>query len=212
MNKEYIKDDKNVKIQEFLNFIQPFTPFLPWHQNPDGNFTLVDSEKKSSKKEKLISNRFYYSQSWLKRKKNTHKTYDRLRFVRDILKHRNLNKEGLEKALKICSDSLKMLQTKGRNGKTAQYEGYAKGTKRYNTIQRGNILDFVEEKKQEGMDCFFLTLTCDVKKYADRAYAWENYLKKEVYPVTENLRKHYGAEYVGTLESTLNGYPHIHMM
>lgn len=209
----YNIEDKKVKIQAFLNFLQPFTPFLPaWHQNPDGNFTLVDSSKNPSKTEKLISNRFYFFQSWLNKKKNIHKTYNRLQFVRDILKRRNLTKELLEKALVICSDSLKMLQAKGSNGKTNQYEGYAKGTKRYNKIQQGKILDFVEARKQEGKDCFFLTLTCDVKKYASRSDAWENYVEKEVHPVTENLRKHYGAEYVGTLESTANGYPHIHMM
>lgn len=190
-----------------------FTPWVPaWHQNPDGNFTLVDSWKEPSKTEKLISNRFYYSQSWLNREKNTHKTYDRLRFVRSILKYRNLTKEELKKALGICSDALLMLQTKGRNGKNSWYESNAKGTKRYNKIQQGKILDFVEVKKQERKDCFFLTLTCDVKKYASQEDAWKNYLQKEVYPVTENLRKHYGAEYVGTLESTANGWPHIHMM
>lgn len=208
----YNTEDKKVNIQEFYNFMQPLTPWLPWHQNPDGNWTLVDSSKEPSKTEKLISNRFYYSQSWLNREKNTHKTYDHLQFVRDILKYRNLNKEGLKKALGICSQSLYMLQAKGSNGKTNHYEGNAKGTKRYNKIQKGKILDFVENKKQEGKDCFFLTLTCDVKKYASQADAWENYLDKEFYPVTENLRKHYDAEYVGTVESTLKGWPHIHVM
>ena len=209
----YNQEDKKVNQQTFLNFMQRLLPWLPvWHQNPDGNFTMVDSSKKPSKREKLISNRFYYSQSWLNRKKNTHKTYDRLRFVRAILKYRNLTQEELEKALGICAQSLNMLQTKGRNGKNSWYESNAKGTKRYNKKQQGKILDFVEARKQEGKDCFFLTLTCDVKKYASRPNGWENYLKKEVYPVTENLRKHYGAEYIGTLESTLNGWPHIHIM
>ena len=105
-----------------------------------------------------------------------------------------------------------MLQTKGRNGKNSWYESNAKGTKRYNKKQQGNILDFVEARKQEGKDCFFLTLTCDVKKYVNREDAWENYVDNEVHPVMENLRKHYGAEYVGTFESTLNGWPHIHIM
>lgn len=213
MQELYNKEQKKVNIQSFLNFMQKFTSFLPaWHKNEDGNFTLVDSGKERSKTEKLISNRFYYFQSWLNREKNTHKTYDRLQFVRDILKERNLNEMELRRALEICSCSLNMLQTKGSNGKISWYESNAKGTKRYNKIQQGKILDFVEEKKNEGKDCFFLTLTCDIKQYASRAFAWENYLKEEVYPVTEKLRKHYGAEYVATLESTANGYPHIHMM
>lgn len=213
MDKLYNNEDKKVNIQSFLNFMQTFTSFMPvWHENEDGNFTLVDSLKEPSKTEKLISSRFYYFQSWIKKERNTHNTYDRLQFVRDILEKRNLNELELRKALEICASSLLMLQTKGSNGKPSWFESNSKGTKRYNKIQQGKILDFVEEKKNEGKDCFFLTLTCDVKKYPSRAYAWENYLQEEVYPVTENLRKHYDAEYVATLESTASGYPHIHMM
>ena len=213
MSTVYSTDDKKVNIQSFLNFMQKFTPFLPvWHENPDGNFTLVDLLKEPSKTEKLISSKLYYNQLWIKKERNPRKTYDHLQFVRDILEKRNLNEMELRKALEICASSLLMLQTKGSNGKISWFESNAKGTKRYNKVQQGKILDFVEEKKQEGKDCFFLTLTCDVKKYASRAYAWENYLREEVYRVTENLRKHYNAEYVATLESTANGYPHIHMM
>lgn len=213
MSTVYSTDDKKVNIQSFLNFMQKFTSFLPvWHENPDGNFTLVDLLKEPSKTEKLISSKLYYNQLWIKKERHSNKTYDKLQFVRDILEKRNLNEMELRKALEICASSLLMLQTKGSNGKISWFESNAKGTKRYNKVQQGKILDFVEEKKQEGKDCFFLTLTCDVKKYASRAYAWENYLREEVYRVTENLRKHYNAEYVATLESTANGYPHIHMM
>lgn len=213
MSTVYNTDDKKVNIQSFLNFMQKFTSFLPaWHENPDGNFTLVDLLKVRSKTEKLISSKLYYNQTWIKKERNPRKTYERLQFVRDILEERNLNEMELRKALEICASSLLMLQTKGSNGKISWFESNAKGTKRYNKVQQGKILDFVEEKKNEGKDCFFLTLTCDVKKYPSRAYAWENYLQEEVYRVTENLRKHYEAEYVATLESTANGYPHIHMM
>lgn len=213
MERLYNNEDKKVNIQSFLNFMQTFTSFMPvWHENEDGNFTLVDSLKEPSKTEKLISSRLYYHQSWIKKERDSHNTYDRLQFVRDILKERNLNELELRKALEICASSLLMLQTKGSNGKISWFESNSKGTKRYNKVQQGKILDFVEEKKNEGKDCFFLTLTCDVKKYPSRAYAWENYLQEEVYRVTENLRKHYDAEYVATLESTANGYPHIHMM
>lgn len=213
MTKVYSEDDRKVNIQSFLNLMQKLTPFLPaWHKNEDGNFTLVDPSKEPSKTEKLISSKFYYSQECLNRKKRKYNPYNSLQFVRDALKDRNLYEWELRKALRRCFRSVMMLQTKGRNGKISWYESYTKGTKRYNKIQKGKILDFVEKKKQEGKDCFFLTLTCDVKKYTSRAEAWENYLQEEVYPVTENLRKHYDAEYVGTLESTANGYPHIHMM
>ena len=210
---QYTTIDKNVNIQSFLNFMQKFTSFLPvWHDNGNGNFTLKSAEKPFQKQEKLISSKLYYHQSFGGSSENSIKTYDKLKFVRDILKVRNLKEDELKRALKICASSLSMLQTVNSKGKVAWFEGNAKGTKRYCKIQQGKILDFVEEKRREKKDCVFLTLTCDQKKYGSRSFAWENYLQEEVYRVTENLRKHYDAEYVATLESTAKGYPHIHMM
>lgn len=209
----YNSIEKNVNIQSFLNFMQKFTSFLPvWHDNGNGNFTLKSAGKPFSKQEKLISSKLYYCQSCHDRTVSTNRTYDKLQFVRDILKVRNLEEDELAKALKICASSLSMLQAVNREGKVAWFESNAKGTKRYCKIQQGKILDFVNERQKEKKDCVFLTLTCDQKKYGSRAFAWENYLQKEVYRVTENLRKHYDAEYVATLESTAKGYPHIHMM
>lgn len=209
----YTNEEKKVNIQSFLNFMQKFTSFLPvWHHNGSGNYTLKSVFKEAAKTEKLIANKLYYDQSFFQKEINHNKTYDKLQFVRDILQERNLNEGELKKALEICSSSLLMLQSVNRENKVAWYESNAKGTKRYNKLQRGKILDFVEQKRAEGKDCFFLTLTCDIKKYGSRAFAWENYLKEEVYRVTENLRKHYDAEYIATLESTAKGYPHIHMM
>ena len=210
---KYNTIEKNVNIQSFLNFMQKFTSFLPvWHDNGNGNFTLKSAGKPFQKQEKLIASKLYYHQSSGGSSENTIKTYDKLQFVRDILKYRNLEEDELKKALKICASSLSMLQSVNREGKVAWFESNAKGTKRYCKIQQGKILDFVNERQKEKKDCVFLTLTCDPKKYSSRSVAWKFYLQKEVYKVTENLRKHYDAEYVATLESTAKGYPHIHMM
>ena len=210
---QYTSIEKNVNIQSFLNFMQKFTSFLPvWHDNGNGNFTLKSAGKPFQKQEKLISSKLYYCQSCHNKSRNSSRTYDRLQFVRDILKYRNLEEDELKRALQICASSLSMLQTVNREGKVAWFESNAKGTKRYCKIQQGKILDFVEERRKEKKDCVFLTLTCDQKKYASRSVAWKFYLQEEVYRVTENLRKHYDAEYVATLESTAKGFPHIHMM
>ena len=209
----YNSIEKNVNIQSFLNFMQKLTSFLPvWHDNGNGNFTLKSAGKPFQKQEKLISSKLYYYQKFNGSSENSIKTYDKLQFVRDILKVRNLKEDELKRALTICASSLSMLQTVNREGKVAWFESNAKGTKRYCKIQQGKILDFVEERRREKKDCVFLTLTCDQKKYGSRSFAWENYLQEEVYRVTENLRKHYDAEYVATLESTAKGFPHIHMM
>lgn len=210
---KYNTIEKNVNIQSFLNFMQKFTSFLPvWHDNGNGNFTLKSAGKPFKDQEKLIASKLYYYQSFYDSSKKSNKTYDKLQFVRDILKVRNLEEDELKRALHICASSLSMLQTVNREGKVAWFESNAKGTKRYCKVQQGKILDFVEEKRREKKDCVFLTLTCDTEKYGSRSFAWENYLQEEVYRVTENLRKHYNAEYVATLESTAKGFPHIHMM
>lgn len=210
---QYTTIEKKVNIQSFLNFMQKFTSFLPvWHDNGNGNFTLKSAGKPFQEQEKLISSKLYYHQSFGGSSENPIKTYDRLQFVRDILKYRNLEEDELKKALEICAQSISMLQTVNREGKVAWFESNAKGTKRYCKIQQGKILDFVEERRREKKDCVFLTLTCDPKKYRSRSFAWKEYLQMEVYKVTENLRKHYDAEYVATLESTAKGFPHIHMM
>lgn len=210
---KYNTIEKNVNIQSFLNFMQKFTSFLPvWHDNGNGNFTLKSTGKPFQEQEKLISSKLYYHQSFSGNSENSIKTYDKLQFVRDILKVRNLEEDELKRALQICASSLRMLQTVNREGKVVWFESNAKGTKRYCKIQQGKILDFVEERRKEKKDCVFLTLTCDPKKYASRSVAWKFYLQEEVYKVTENLRKHYDAEYVATLESTAKGFPHIHMM
>ena len=208
----YNPEDKKVKMQMLLNLMHEFMPWLPWYQNPDGNFVLINPSKEPSKTEKLIPSKFYYYQEYLNKKKYKREIYNSLQFARDALENRTLYEWELRTALRKSFRSVKMFQIMNSNGKAHWFESYTKGTKRYNKIQKGKILDFVEARKQEGKDCFFLTLTCDVKKYVSRSEAWQNYLDKEVRPVIENLRKHYDAEYVGTLESTLNGYPHIHMM
>ena len=164
--------EKNVNIQSFLNFMQKFTSFLPvWHDNGNGNYTLKSAGKPYKEQEKLISSKLYYYQKFGGSSENTIKTYDRLQFVRDILKVRNLEEDELKLALKICAQSISMLQTVNREGKVAWFESNAKGTKRYCKIQQGKILDFVEERVKEKKDCVFLTLTCDPKKYSSRSFA-----------------------------------------
>src|SRR5574344_1530329 len=111
MNTVYSNEEKKVNIQSFLNFMQKFTSFLPvWHYNGAGNYTLKSVFKEASKTEKLIANKLYYDQSLFDKEKNRNKTYDKLQFVRDILRERNLNEDELKKALDICSSALLMLQ------------------------------------------------------------------------------------------------------
>lgn len=183
-----------------------------WHIAKNGQPILKRVDNKEIDETKLIPNTLYYNQEQFEKERNPNKTRDKLLWAKKVLEERNLNDEELKICTKIVSSSLMMLQTENSKGNIAWFEGNAKGTARYNTLQRGKILDFVTEHSSKKYDCFFLTITCDTKKYSNRADAWENFLQKDVYKVTEKLRKHYSGEYVATLESTTKGYPHAHIM
>lgn len=183
-----------------------------WYIDENGQPILKQKDCTDEKKIKPIPNDLYYNQEPFEKKHDPNKTRNKLLWAREILKERSLNDEELKLCIKIVASSLMMLQTENSKGNIAWFEGNAKGTARYNTLQRGKILDFVEEHLIKKYECFFLTITCDIKKYENRADAWENFLQRDVYKVTEKLRKHYNGEYVATLESTAKGYPHAHIM
>ena len=91
-------------------------------------------------------------------------------------------------------------------------EGYAKGNARYYKKQIGNILDRTKEFNTKATDVVFLTLTCDPSKYDNLAQMWQEYKKKEIDPIIEPLRKHYGMHYIACMESTAKMRPHIHIL
>lgn len=98
------------------------------------------------------------------------------------------------------------------NGAHRFFTTRTRGTKRYSTAMSWKLSDYIKDYVDIGYEAFFLTLTCDPKKYASRTDAWRNYRQKEIMPVLENLRKHKGCRYVGVLESTAKGYPHTHLV
>lgn len=205
--------DKQINIFSLYSFFFSRLSDKPyWHIAKNGQPILKRVDNKEVDETKLIPNTLYYNQEQFEKERNPNKTRDKLLWAKEVLEERNLNDEELKICTKIVSSSLMMLQTENSKGNIAWFEGNAKGTARYNTLQRGKILDFVTEHSSKKYDCFFLTITCDTKKYRSRADAWENFLQKDVYKVTEKLRKHYSGEYVATLESTAKGYPHAHIM
>lgn len=146
------------------------------------------------------------------RKIDYHKLAKRLSFVADALKTRTLSDEELKGALSLIHQSIGVFSMQDEAGKTRFFTSYTKGTERYAKKNSAQIMDYIDSHLQAGWQAFFLTLTCDIKKYANRYEAWKNYRKQEVLPVLENLRKHKHLEYVGVMESTARGYPHIHLV
>lgn len=91
-------------------------------------------------------------------------------------------------------------------------EGYSKGNSRYYKKQVGKILDRTKEFNTKDTDVVFLTLTCDPSKYDSLAQMWQEYKEREIDPIIEPLRKHYGMHYISCMESTAKMRPHIHIL
>lgn len=130
-------------------------------------------------------------------------------WARDILKTRNLTEGELRKGLKQIRDKIQVFGVERENG-LQPIESYTKGTARYDRKKAFEAMDFIKNHCDGQWELYFFTVTCATKIYKNRANAWENYDKTHIKKPLENLRKHYGCEYVRTLESFASGYPHAH--
>lgn len=178
----------------------------------NGCYFPLSISKEEMEKEKLVSSFLTYTNNTRNNNTDKNKTYKKLAWFREICKERTPTDEEIKLAARIISDSLQFVQIAKKDGSIVWFEGNAKGTAAYNKKQDGKIKDTIKEYMSEPVDAFFLTLTCDPKKYENLADCWENYLQKEVYPLTEPLRKHHGMKYVGVMESTAKCRPHIHIV
>lgn len=193
-----------------MHDLTPFEEFWQYSNRAEPYPSADCNDKKANPQ--TIPHSLFLNQKQFEKVSTKNKTLFKMIWVKEILKMRNLSDEELCLATQLCADSINIIQTKNTSGKTVWFEGYAKGTERYNKISQGKIYDFVEYYKGLGYESYFLTLTCDIKKYGNRTEAWENFLKDEFYPVMENLRKHHKCKYVATMESTTRGYPHAHII
>lgn len=184
-----------------------------WRWSEKNNCYIPNSiSKEEQEKEQLVPKFLKYSPNENKVSSRKNKTYNKLAWFREICEKRIPDDEEIKIAARLISNSLQYIQISKKDGSIVWFEGNAKGTKAYNKKQDGKIKDTIKEYMSEPMDAFFLTLTCDPKKYKNLADCWENYLQKEVYPLTEPLRKHNGMKYVGVMESTAKCRPHIHLI
>ena len=180
--------------------------------NKNGCYIPKSNIVKEDQEEKLVPSFLTYSDNTRNSGEQKNKTYNKLAWFREICKKRTPTDTEIKLAARIISDRLQFIQITRENGQVVWFEGNAKGTAAYNKKQDGKIKDTIKEYMSESVDAFFLTLTCDPKKYKNLADCWENYLQKEVYPLTEPLRKHHGMKYVGVMESTAKCRPHIHIV
>ncbi len=140
------------------------------------------------------------------------KSFKELEFIRKALTERTLTDDELKAAMRLWINTVGVILFEDLPDRCCFFTSYTKGTERYNKKQSYQAMDWIGNHAAAGWQMFFLTLTCDTKKYKNRYEAWKNYKKSEVMPVLENLRKNHNLEYIGFMESTAKGYPHIHMI
>lgn len=146
------------------------------------------------------------------KKRDPHKQYNALQWVRDILQHRNLSDEELLRGKKVLLNHSLIISMLGENGEVFTFEGNKKGFARYNTKKRALIMDCAAEMEDEGYECFFATTTLDPKTVGyNRLFAWQNYTAW-IRNIFKNDIKHHGVKVLWVMESTKDGYPHIHMI
>lgn len=181
--------------------------------NEEYNCFIPESFSNKKNPSKALVNKNLYLQSNEKpREKDGGKLYKSLEWFRKLCEEDRVSKYDVYKAAKSIYEHLQWLYIERGDGSKMAIEPYAKGTERYCKKLNGRVLDITNELCKKDMDCAFITLTCDSKKYKNLADMWQNYLNKEVRPVIENLRKNYNMEYVATMESTLKKRPHIHIL
>lgn len=198
------------KIFDLMHYFMSSSPY--WKEDENRRIIPHSLIRPDEKIHGIVTDSLYlYSKKAAERKKGTD-IYARLQWVRNTLKHRNLTKIELLKAMAECKNHVSTLCTAGYDGKFSVYEGYARGTERYNKKQMATHLERAKYMYSQDRVCVFLTLTCDTKAYASRYDAWANYYKNEIRPFHKALNKMTSCFYDSVTESTANGYPHIHMV
>ena len=186
---------------------------LYWRWSDKNNCYIPNSiSKEEQEKEKLVPTSLTHTPNKHGRKKNTVTIYEKLAWFREICKYRYPTQEECVKAARFISNSRQWLNIQKADGTSVSVEAYAKGTERYCKKLNGRVLDICKEIGAKDLDCAFITLTCDEKKYENLADCWESYKEKEIKPVMENWRKNYGVEYIAVMESIYHMRPHIHIL
>ena len=208
------KTDVSQSISTIKNLIHNICPEFDFWKYENGNWDIKNRTKDT--KQFKCSHDVYINEVVDIRNKKKSKTRNIQRENIDKITLQVLNKpqiidEDLKKCLLLYKGIVPIMMQNYQN-QFVSNEGFARGTKRYETrkaiIISNTLNDFSKEKKCSA----FLTITCDTSLYENREDAWKNFYKKEIKPVLFYLKKKYGILYAGVLESTKKGYPHAHFV
>ena len=208
------KTDVSQSISTIKNLVHNICPEFDFWKYENGNWDIKNRTKDA--KQFKCSHDVYINEVVDIRNKKKSKTRNIQRenidkITLQVLNKPQLNDEELKKCLLLYKGIVPIMMQNYQNQFVAN-EGFARGTKRYETrkaiIISNTLNDFSKEKKCSA----FLTITCDTSLYENREDAWKNFYKKEIKPVLFYLKKKYGILYAGVLESTKKGYPHAHFV
>lgn len=214
MNNNNVKRTKKQDIATLNNiFSQLIGNNYPFeYSKKKGYFVPRTFDAPPLKNEQTVPNTFQISP---KGNNSTHKNEEyetELEVFRTRAQFNDVQKSNVLHMAKTIVNRRQWLYITDTAGNRRLIEGYSKGNSRYYKKQVGKILDRTKEFNTKDTDVVFLTLTCDPSKYNSLAQMWQDYKEREIDPIIEPLRKHYGMHYISCMESTAKMRPHIHIL
>lgn len=125
---------------------------------------------------------------------------------------RPLSDEQIRYCCKIKKKKIAYIGLTKEDGGKIWIDSYTKGSKSYGFKNSQKIKKRCEKFQKLKPEVYFMTWTCDVKKYDNnRMSAWNEWID-EMHEKMAQMAKDLNCLYVSVVESTYNQFPHIHAL
>ncbi len=206
---------KTQYISSLFDALHEITGDQPYWQEKDGHYVPVRKLfylEQNQCPHKVATVATLNPQLKQDRSKVLKKSYEILTSLREDLKEPEIEERKIRYWLRYFKKNIQIMSV-NIDGKERHFESFAKGTPRYEKKMAFKAMDYIKNHCDGEWEILFYTPTCSTKLYNnDPAKAWETYDKNALKPTLENLRKHYGCEYIRVLEATAKGFPHAHCL
>lgn len=137
---------------------------------------------------------------------------ERFPFACQLLVEGVISEKALLYTLKAQLERRPIVISTNVKGEMYIFFGMVKGCEKYNLKLKNNLLKASKKLIQEMKALYLLTITCDPKIYGNNLLqVWKDF-RKDCNKMLRALKRKYGAKYVSVIESTKNGYPHMHII
>lgn len=137
---------------------------------------------------------------------------ERFPFACQLLTGGVISEKALLYTLKAQLERRPIVISTNEKGEMYIFFGMVKGCEKYNLKLKNNLLRAAKKLIQEMKALYLLTITCDTKIYGNNLLqVWQDF-RRDCNKMLRALKRKYGAKYVSVIESTKNGYPHMHII